>query len=57
MQFSEQGRGIAADARLVRVNLPIAEMATTLWMLLHPDLKRVARIRAVVDFIVPALGR
>ena len=57
MQFSEQGRGIGADARLVRVNAPIAEMATTMWMLLHPDLKRVARIRAFVDFIVPARGR
>ncbi len=40
------------DARpgLVRVRPPIAEMATTLWLLTHPDLRRTARVRAFLDF-------
>ncbi len=45
------------DPDLVRVATPIPEMAATLWVLLHPDLKRVARIRAFVDYVVPALAR
>lgn len=45
------------DARLVRVAAPMREMDAALWVLLHPDLKRTARIRAFVDFIVPALAR
>jgi DNA-binding transcriptional LysR family regulator len=57
------GMGVAAlpcylgdrDPALVRVKGPIADMAATLWVLLHPDLRRVARIRAFVDFIVPEL--
>jgi DNA-binding transcriptional LysR family regulator len=46
-----------ADDELVRLKGPIAEMAATLWVLIHPDLKRTARIRAFVDFIVPELRR
>jgi DNA-binding transcriptional LysR family regulator len=41
-----------ADAapELVRVAEPISELATPLWLLTHPDLRRMARIRAFLDF-------
>ena|SRR5262245_42254259 len=45
------------DRQLVRVKPPIADMAATLWLLIHPDLRRVARIRAFVDFMLPELAR
>jgi len=45
------------DPGLVRVRGPIADMASTLWVLVHPDLRRTARIRAFVDFMVPELTR
>jgi DNA-binding transcriptional LysR family regulator len=45
------------DAELSRVRGPIAEMAVSLWVLIHPDLRRTARVRTFVDFIVPELGR
>jgi DNA-binding transcriptional LysR family regulator len=46
-----------ADAGLSRVRGPIGEMAVNLWVLIHPDLRRTARVRAFVDFIVPELAR
>src|SRR5690606_30129566 len=33
------------DPELVRIRGPIAAMASALWVLIHPDLRRVARIR------------
>jgi DNA-binding transcriptional LysR family regulator len=45
------------DPKLVRIRGPIADMASTLWVLIHPDLRRVARIRALVDFALPRLTR
>lgn len=59
------GLGLAAlpcflgdgDRELVRVKAPIAEMATALWVLIHPDLRRTARVRAFVGFAVPELNR
>ncbi len=61
--LAREGIGIAAlpcyladpDARLRRVAPPIDAMASSLWLLTHPDLKRVARIRAFLDFIAAAL--
>ena len=38
-----------ADPGLVRILPPVAEMATSLWLLTHPDLRRAGRIRAVMD--------
>lgn len=39
------------DETLVRVQAaPIAEMESALWLLVHPDLRRVARIRAFLGF-------
>jgi DNA-binding transcriptional LysR family regulator len=40
-----------ADDRLVRVAPPMAEMASNLWLLTHPDLRRMPRVRAVLDAI------
>jgi DNA-binding transcriptional LysR family regulator len=41
---------------LARVRGPIAEIATELWVLTHEDLKATARIRALTDHLVSALG-
>jgi DNA-binding transcriptional LysR family regulator len=54
------GLGVAAlpcylgdpDADLRRVHSPFAEMEVSLWLLTHPDLRRVIRIRTVLDFLV-----
>src|SRR5690606_28403404 len=43
------------DPQLVRIAPPIAELGAALWVLIHPDLRRVARIRAFVDFALPRL--
>jgi DNA-binding transcriptional LysR family regulator len=43
--------------QLVRVTAPIDEMATELWLLTHPDLRRTARVRAFTEFVAEALGR
>jgi DNA-binding transcriptional LysR family regulator len=42
---------------LKRLRAPIAEMATELWVLTHEDLRGAARIRALTDWVVEALGR
>lgn len=55
---SRQGLGAAAlpcyladaDAGLRRLTPPLPEMATSLWLLTHPDLRRVARVRAFAAF-------
>ena len=55
---ARQGLGVAAlpcyladrDPRLVRLTEPMTEMASALWLLTHPDLRRVARVRAFVAF-------
>ncbi|MGC3874521.1 LysR family transcriptional regulator [Halomonas sp. GXIMD04776] len=44
------------DERLVRVGEPIPELATDLWLLTHPDLRRVARIRALMEFVAQAVS-
>lgn len=44
-----------ADPRLRRLGDPVAELATDLWLLTHPDLRRVARIRAFLDFAAEAV--
>ena len=59
------GLGLAAlpcylgdlDERLTRVLPPVPEMATSLWVLSHPQLARTARIRAFIDYVGMALGR
>lgn len=44
-----------ADDRLVRIGEPIPELATDLWLLTHPDLRGVARIRALMDHVAAAV--
>jgi DNA-binding transcriptional LysR family regulator len=39
------------DLALRRVHPPLREMESALWLLTHPDLRRVARIRALLDFL------
>lgn len=45
-----------ADPALRRAAAPMPEFETGLWLLTHPDLRRVARIRAFLDFMAPALA-
>lgn len=44
------------DKRLLRVMSPIPEMATSLFLITHPDLRRTARIRAVLDLLAERLA-
>lgn len=44
-----------ADPTLRRVGPPIPEAASALWLLLHPDLRRAARVRALADHLWDAL--
>jgi len=44
------------NSRLRRVGRPIEELATDLWLLTHPDLRQVVRIRAFLDFAAAALA-
>lgn len=44
-----------SDPGLGRVGAPLPALATDLWLLTHPDLRRSARIRAVLDFVEPRL--
>ncbi|MCC5859081.1 MAG: LysR family transcriptional regulator [Ectothiorhodospiraceae bacterium] len=43
------------EPSLIRVGDPIPELATDLWLLTHPDLRRVGRIRAFISFVAEAL--
>jgi molybdate transport repressor ModE-like protein len=44
-------------AELRRVTTPLPDMEGSLWLLTHPDLRKVARIRTVLDFMADALSR
>ena len=43
------------DARLQRLGPPVPEAASKLWLLIHADLRRAARVRALVDYLYPRL--
>lgn len=43
------------DPSLLRVQPPLTELEVSLWLLTHPDLKRVARVRTVLDFVAGKL--
>lgn len=45
-----------ADERLVRIGRTIPDLETDLWMLTHPDLRKVARIRVLMDFVAEAVA-
>lgn len=59
------GLGLAAlpcfladpDPAVCRVAPVLPEMATGLWLLTHPDLRKVARVRAFLDEMAEDLGR
>ncbi len=38
-----------ADDRLVRVTSPVTEMASSLWLITHPDIRQMPRVRTVLD--------
>lgn len=44
-----------ADPALVRIGEPVQELAIDLWLLTHPDLRDVARIRAFTAFVGDAI--
>jgi DNA-binding transcriptional LysR family regulator len=46
-----------SDPCLVRVLPPIAEAEAALWLLTHPDLRRTARVRAVLDALAAHFAR
>jgi DNA-binding transcriptional LysR family regulator len=64
-EICASGGGLAAlpcylgdtDPRLVRIQPPVAEMSTALWLLTHPDLIRTARVRLFMDFMTAGLAR
>jgi len=41
---------------LQRIREPIAEATTDLWLLTHEDLRKTARVRALLDFLADQLG-
>lgn len=45
------------DPRLARVLPPVPEMASSLWLLTHPDLRRTARVRVVLDALAGHVSR
>lgn len=45
-----------SDPALRRLSGTMDDFAAGLWLLTHPDLRRVARIRAFMDFMAPALA-
>jgi DNA-binding transcriptional LysR family regulator len=44
-----------SERDLVRLTAPIDELDTNLWILTHPTLKRVARIKALTEFLYKRL--
>jgi len=44
-----------ADPELVRIGSPLEDLSIDLWLLTHPDLRSVARIRAFTAFVGDAL--
>jgi molybdate transport repressor ModE-like protein len=62
--MARAGMGVAAlpcylgdaDPSLRRAHPPLVEMAASLWLLTHPDLRRVMRIRTVLDFVAGRLS-
>lgn len=43
------------DPALFRVAGPFPEMASEIWLLTHPDLRRVARVKVFMDFVAAAV--
>jgi len=45
------------DTRLSRILAPPDELTSELWLLTHPDLRRTARVQALMDFLEEALEK
>ncbi|MDX1562603.1 MAG: LysR family transcriptional regulator [Gammaproteobacteria bacterium] len=45
-----------SDDALVRMSGPVAELATPLWLLTHPDLRRTGRVHAFMEFMFEAIA-
>jgi DNA-binding transcriptional LysR family regulator len=45
------------DKQLVRLLDPVPAMATSLWLCTHPNIRKVARIRALLDFLFDSIAR
>ena len=45
------------DKELVRLAQPAPEMDTQVWLLIHPDLRKVARVRAIGEFLYERLSK
>ncbi len=45
------------DKRLQRATPPVDELQVPLWLLMHPDLRRTARVAAVFDFLLQQFGQ
>jgi molybdate transport repressor ModE-like protein len=64
-EAARAGIGLAAlpcfmadrDPLLRRIQPPLPQMAASLWLITHPDLRRAARIRTVLDFMAVSLGK
>lgn len=62
-EAAKQGLGVAPipcflgdrEAELERIMEPPKELDSELWLLVHPDLRRTARVRALFDFLLDAL--
>jgi len=46
-----------ADKGLTRLLDPVPAMATQLWLCTHPGIRKVARIRALLDYLHASIGR
>ena len=49
--------GADGDRDFVRLRSPAEELALDIWLLIHPDLRRSARIRAFADFLLADLAK
>lgn len=64
-ELAASGIGIAilpcfiadADSRLLRIEPPLKELETNVWVLTHKDLRNSARVRALSDHLARALHR
>ena len=45
------------DTGLKRISDPVAALSSELWLLTHPDLRRTARIKALMDFLIASLEK
>jgi DNA-binding transcriptional LysR family regulator len=47
---------VHGDDKLIPVAGPVEELAMELWVLTHPDLRRTARVAALMQFLVETLS-